>query len=226
MPEINPFGPTPECLTVEQLAGAQSNQAAMRHLAECSYCRNELALLESFTTAEPSMMEAPAVEWIATEVRRRVVEQTREKSVWERLTRWLPSGGPRWVPAGAFAAIVLLIGSGVYLLRQERPESSETVWRSASVAVIRPVGDLTAAPADFAWQGVSGARSYRVRLLEVDRTEVWSADTEARQIAIPPGIAVQLQPGRTFLWQVVAQGPAGPIAESNLQSFHISIITR
>jgi hypothetical protein len=226
MAEEYSFGPTPECLTVEQLAVAKSDRTAMRHLESCSYCRNELALLESFTSAEPSTMEAPAVRWIATEVRRRVVEQTREQSLWERLTGWLPTGGPRWVPAGAFAAIVLLIGSGVYLMRQDRPESGETVWRSASVAVIRPVGDLTAAPADFAWQGVSGARSYRVRLLEVDRTEVWSADTEATQIAIPPGIAVQLQPGRTLLWQVVAQGPAGPIAESNLQSFHISIIIR
>jgi hypothetical protein len=226
MSERYPFEPTPECLTIEQLASAATDGAAARHLESCAYCRNELALLESFTSAEPSMIEAPAVEWIATEVRRRVVEQTREKSVWERLTGWIPAGAPRWVPAGAFAAIVLLIGSGVYLMRQGHPEIGETVWRSASVAVIRPAGDLTAAPSEFAWQAVAGARRYRVRLLEVDRTEVWSAETEATQLAVPPGIASQLQPGRSFLWQVVAEGPAGPIAESNLQTFHISINSR
>jgi len=226
MSEQHSFGATPECLTVEQLAGVESDPAARRHLEGCAYCRNELALLESFMAAEPSAIEAPAVRWIASETRRRVVERTREKSLWERLTGWVPRGGPRWIPAGAFAAIVLLVGSGVYFMRQDRPESGETVWRSASVAVIRPVGELSGAPTDFAWQAVSGARSYHVRLLEIDRTEVWSADTEATQIVIPPGIASQLQPGRTLLWQVTAQGTAGVVAESNLQTFHISIITR
>ena len=226
MSDLNPFGATPECLSVEQLAAAECDAAAMRHLEGCAYCRNELALLQSFTSAEPSAIEAPAVRWIATETRRRGVEQTREKSIWERLTGWMPRGGARWAPAGAFAAIVLLIGSGVYLLRPDRPESGDTVWRSASVAVIRPAGEQKAAPTEIAWRPVAGAQRYHVRLLEVDRTEVWSADTESTQIAIPPGIASQLQPGRTLLWQVTAKGPSGAIAESNLQTFHISIITR
>jgi len=229
MSEIGPFAPTPECLSIEALASAQPDPAARRHLESCAYCRNEVALLHSFTSAEPSTAEAPDVDWIATEVRRRVTGQTatrESKTLWTRLTGWIPSGGNRWVPAGAFAAIVLLIGSGVYLMRQDRPNIGETVWRSATVRLVRPVGEVTAAPAQLAWEAVPNATGYHVRLLEVDRTEVWAADTRSPEVAIPAAIAAQLQPGRTFLWQVAANGPAGPLAESNLQTFHISLITR
>jgi hypothetical protein len=234
MSEREPFGPTPECLTIEALSSAELDGAARRHVESCAHCRNELALLRTFMDAEPNLEEKASVDWIAAEARRRIVAQTasrgREKSLWERLTAWIPSGTPGWVPAGAMACLVLLLGSGVYLLRHDRaigaPQAGEDLWRSATVSVIRPIGDVVAAPADLAWQAVPKASKYHVRLLEVDRREIWSADTPGTQIAIPPEIAAQLQPGRTLLWQVVANGAAGPLAESNLQTFHISINSR
>jgi hypothetical protein len=78
-----------------------------------------------------------------------------------------------------------------------------------------------AAPPELAWRAVDGASMYHVRLLEVDGTEIWSADTPTTQIAIPPQLRAQLQPGRSFRWQVAASNAAGRIAESSLQSFHI-----
>jgi hypothetical protein len=241
MPDANQLlhktlGPTPECLPLETLAEGDRDPRARAHLAACVFCRNELALFRSFDSASPAdRLEAAAMSSIAASARACVVRETSSrrdrKSIWEALTAWIPAGMPRWIPATAAACLALLIGSGIYFSSADRPSglpqnSGEGVWRSATVRVLRPLGEVPTRPKDLAWQSVAGAERYRVRLLEVDRTEVWSAETASTAISIPRAVLEQLKPGRSFLWDVKAIGPAGPLTESALHSFHSSVNTR
>ena len=45
--------------------------------------------------------------------------------------------------------------------------------RSGNFAVLSPVGDVQERPAEIRWERVQSVASYQVRLLEVDRSEVW-----------------------------------------------------
>jgi hypothetical protein len=239
------FGPTPQCLAIEALASLASSTPVdpetRRHLEQCAHCRNELAMLHEFHSAEASPAEAEDVDWIVAGLRQRSAGQTSParrlpakpplKSLWDTLAGWIPGGFPRWVPAAAAACLVVVSAVGLYLGRRDTgaaptPGRGDYVWRSATLQVIGPGGDLPAPPAEFAWDEVPGAQSYLVRLLEVDRTEIWSARTAGTRIPVPAPIAAQLTAGRTFLWQVAASDSGGPIAESILQRFHISGNTR
>jgi hypothetical protein len=211
------FEKTPQCLPLEVLAFGGSD--ARRHLESCAWCRNELAMFQMFETAEPTAIEAPSVEWIADRLRTpRPSASAPRRRAWD----WMP----RWLPVAAAACLVIAVGSGIYWQTRPRPSlatpsNGADVWRSAAVRLTSPLGDVTTPPRELAWSQVDGATVYHVRLLEVDRHELWSADTPDTHIALPAAIAGQLQPGRSFEWDVAARNPAGAVAESNLQKFHI-----
>ena len=63
---------------------------------------------------------------------------------------------------------------------------------------------------------------YRVRLMEVDRQELWSTSTSALGVDLPAPVRASIAPGRTLLWDVTAYDAAGAaIAESGTQSFRV-----
>lgn len=238
MPKFDPqsdertiFGRTPECPSVDELAVLASAQEALEsdaHLRQCAHCRNEVALLRTFESSAATAEESAAVAWISAELGRREApwRPRSSRSFWEVLTSWIPAPAPRWLPAAAMACLLVIIGSGLYFSNR-RPAgvpddvSQGSTWRSTQVAIVSPAGDLAVAPAELKWRAVDGASQYHVRLLEMDGAEVWSADTAAAAIAIPPQVRAQLQPGRSFRWQVIARNAEGRIAESSLHSFHI-----
>jgi hypothetical protein len=146
--------------------------------------------------------------------------------------RWSLRG---WMGASALrpaltAAVVLLgVLSGYYLTRPAAPgfptnigTGSDTT-RSMAVALRAPVGDVTVVPERLQWEPVDGASRYRVRLAEVDRHEIWSAETSDTSIAIPDSVRAQVVPGKTLVWQVTAYNAAGaPIADSDPQRFRLA----
>jgi hypothetical protein len=90
------------------------------------------------------------------------------------------------------------------------------------VTAIAPLGDLDRAPAQLRWEAVPGAASYRVRVLEVDGTEVWSSNVPAATADIPTDLAAKMIPGRAFQWEAEARDASGKrIASTGLQNFHI-----
>lgn len=233
------LGRTPDCIPLEILPNVESSNdfASYRpHLERCAYCKHELALFRSFEDSIATRAEAPEITWIVSELRRRpiapAVQPTpKGHSWWPRLMGSIPAPFPKWLPAAGAAAVVLAIASGIFLSRQDHripsaPESGEYVWRSDAIQLAAPAGDLSAAPRTFEWRAIGGVRSYRFRLLEVDRTELWAGETTASHIDLPPRIAGRLTPGRTFLWQVSATTANGATVQSNLQPFHISRNTR
>jgi hypothetical protein len=228
------LGKTAECLSVEALA-AMDDQARA-HVERCAYCRNELAMLVEFQDATPLPGEAAAVAWIQGELERRSVTTpaaSRSESFWTRVSSWIsrafPSRGWQMIPV---AAGLLFVVAGAMYLRQgdetlKAPISGEPVWRSQGLAGIAPLGDVAEAPSELQWSAVPGATEYLVRVMEVDRTEIWRSDASSTRIALPAEVRGQMTPGRSFLWTITARNRTGStIAETTLQTFHILATAR
>lgn len=138
----------------------------------------------------------------------------------------------RTVPVSAAAAIALLViaGASSYLLLTRRaPDLSGPMTtggeftRSLSVRPRAPTGEQKDVPRRFEWFAVDGAVRYQVRLMAVDREELWSASTSELGVDLPPPVRDSIAAGRTLLWSVTAYSAAGaPVAESGLQSFRVT----
>jgi anti-sigma factor RsiW len=196
------LAPGPDCLPLEELGryvdgtlSAQQHNAAARHIERCLTCQAELALMQSMTS---------------------VRERDGSKKI-------------RVLPLAVAAAVVAVVaaGSSYVLLRKppELPPSVTTepdVTRSLTLGVRSPVGDQREAPRRLEWVASDRAVRYRVRLLEVDRRELWSTTTTAPAAEVPSTVQSSLTPGRTFLWDVTAYDAADRVvSESGLQSFKV-----
>lgn len=228
----NALRPSDSCPDAEALAAAAQNPEIQRHLEGCARCRTELALLHEFESAQAQASEAASVDWIEGELKRRSAEilaapvpplpqPPARKSLF----------AARWRVLALAASAICLVGAGVYWRGATEPAlappSSTPVWRSGSLTLIAPVGDVASAPREFRWESVSGAASYRVHLFEVDGREIWTADSAAPSIVPPPAVLDQLAPARAFAWRVEARNAAGQvIAGAPLQNFHIPITAR
>ena len=183
------LAPGAECLSIEQLGryadgtlGAEERTAAAMHIRRCLSCQAELALLEAVTSSGVRPEEAEIVRDGAARLEQRMAETPAADRV-------APSSSRRWLGFGSFpvaaVAAVLLIGmatgSVYFLLIRQAPElpggviTGDEVTRSLAVTVRGPVGDQVESPPRFEWLAVDRAVRYRVRLMEVDRQEVWSA---------------------------------------------------
>ena len=226
---------TPQCPPLDALLSSSPSAACLSHLAACPHCRAELALFQQFEAAEAMPAETADLAWVESELARRSpAAAPPAESFADRLRNWfgtllLPSARPRL--ALAACALLVLVTVGVAL----RPGTAvptglsqePNVWRSGRFAVTSPIGDLENAPTQLRWEAVAGAATYHVRLLEVDGTEIWSADAAAPGLEIPAALAPTLAPGRAFQWDVAARDSAGRnLASTNLQSFHILVTPR
>jgi hypothetical protein len=222
------LGPTPECPPLDVLASPHSVEMK-RHAEECPSCRAELALLHQFESSEARPDEAADLAWIASDLARRSPVAARSPEFFGRLRAWFEF---LFTPAGrgrlslAVASLLLLVTAGLVMrpgggVRQGLTEEP-TVWRSGQFAATSPVGDLDQPPSQLRWEAVPGAASYHVRLLEVDGTEIWSADSTSTSVGFPNNIAAKLTRGRAFQWDATSRDNAGrQLATTNLQTFHI-----
>jgi hypothetical protein len=214
-----------ECPPLESLTAATIDTAVQQHLESCAHCRAELALFQQFEGAEPRAAESADLAWVEAELSRRIAIP--KPTFAERFRGWFDL--PRLTLVAA--ALLVLIAVGLYLptrnggrstVQQELP-----VWRSGQIAAVAPIGDLEHAPSQLRWELVTGAASYHVRLLEVDGTEIWSADSNATTVEIPGAIEAKMTAARAFQWEAAARDATGrQIATTNLQSFHIVATSR
>ena len=126
------------------------------------------------------------------------------------------------------AGVVILISAEFYAKRPAEPplvwhETDRDVPRAASVVALGPAGDIERPPKFIAWHGYSNAAFYRVRLMEVDRTELWRADTPGLAAPIPKEVQAKMIAGKTLLWDVTARNASGAeIASSGVQRFRVA----
>jgi len=235
------FGAGPVCPPIEQLSAfvdgsldAAGTAWAHDHVNHCAYCRNELALLNEFRSAQPRADEVASIEWMASALDRRMAqtfEQSEARKAPRRssvkLTGFLSIFSWRGF-AFAAASLMVAVFVGNYYWQQTEPghpvvTPESEVWRSQQRIVLTPVGDIEKAPSELKWQPVAGAIRYQVRVLEVDRTEIWRAESSVPELALPAELRTRMVPGRAFLWEVSAFDRAGrKLAGSNLHQFYIS----
>jgi hypothetical protein len=222
----NELGPTPSCLPFERFGEALTPDE-QQHVAACTRCETELALFREFEDPSPAPDEGAAVQWIAAELRRR--NSLRSELQTERnWLSWLTLLRPQTLAA---AATVLIAVIGIAFVASNRepslgdvPNTEPDVYRSNAVQVTAPMGDLPAAPTVLHWVAVPGADSYHVRVLEVDRTVLWEADTRQASITMPAQTIARFVPGKTVLWEVSARKADGtPFAQSGTQRFRVTV---
>lgn len=200
------LGPGKECPPLEQLLTVTAASDLARHLETCAYCRTELALLQRFSSDELDEAEREPVRIVTERLRspgRPAEAHTREP--WWRTFWRMPWVAPAVLAA---AATALLLTFGISW-RHGAPEllapgAGQEILRSGAIALAAPVGDLKELPAEFRWEAVPGAVKYHVRLMEVDRTEVWSADSADNRMPVPGEARSLIVPHKTLLWDVTA----------------------
>jgi hypothetical protein len=229
--------PTPNCLSPEQLEGmADSAEQSHPHLKQCPRCQTELALLRSFQSDAPLPGEGAAVAWISSQTERRLqlaqngIAQGRAKreprpSIWDYLLGRGKAG--LLIPAGA--VLVAIIAGLIVLRPAKEPDlraglgNQAPVFRSQQVEIIGPSGELQKPPTILQWQAYPGADAYKVTVLEIDHSPLWTANSKQTQINIPESLRAMMRPNKPILWQVTAVDPQGnPVATSQFYRFSVT----
>ena len=224
------LGPTPDCMPIDELqhrlegrAGERERELASSHTAGCPHCRTELALIERFEAAPVFDEERAEVEWIVAGLRKNVLYLATEvqgQRWWKRLLRPVVLA-----PASlAIAAAVMAIGIALQQPAGVRPGAAagRTAMRSHAIELVAPIGDQLRPPAMLQWNAVPGASRYRVRVLEVDRTELWNATVSETRVALPEAVSKQALPLKMLLWQVTAiNGSGNVLANSRAGAFRV-----
>jgi hypothetical protein len=219
------LGPAADCPPLEQLVraleaseGEPWRKAAEDHAANCAHCRDELALMHEFVDASPLPDETRNVNWIAHRLEKQRVFRPSQK----------PFSFLFGMRAWATAACLLMVAAGAFYLPRGPGDPSSTgtgegVMRSQTLELVGPVGDILQKPAGFHWRAVPGGVRYQVRLMEVDRREVWRAEATDDFVSMPAPVLSLMAPGRTLLWEVSAWDKNGKaLGTSATQSFRVS----
>jgi len=228
--------PTGDCLSLEDLDRYRLEElppermdAARAHLAACPRCDAELALLTRFQEASPSPAEAGDAAWVAARLKSRQSQifhpESQVRSSW-----WTSLAAAFQMRGGAVALASLFVVAGLTWLYQ-RPAapdldpgsvSGPAVYRSDAIELLAPLGDSVSAPPQFRWTPHKGATSYEIRVLAVDKTELWKGSTTAPSMAVPDDARRAMSPSRTLFWEVRAHDASGAlVAQSSLREFKV-----
>jgi hypothetical protein len=203
---------------LERLLEDGAPTALKGHVDGCSRCQTELQMLRSFTSNEVAEHEKTAVDAIAARLKARssTIPARRSASVESRQSWWKRIFEVRWLsPAAAALAVALVVVSVTIELRRGRQPSLDAgtggaeVLRSSAIAILSPIGDLREKPSEIRWEAAPNATRYRVRIMEVDRTELWSTDAMSTRIDLPPNVETLIVPSKTLLIQVAAFDASG-----------------
>lgn len=233
------LSPSQSCATLVELDGLDDGsltESASRrvrsHVATCARCQTELALLHEFERASPRRGEEAAARWITGQLEQKFAAtlpnpRSEQREV-ERPRRSFWSGW-RPIQAGGFAiAAALLVAAVGIALRDSRPPEISTavserqVFRSGEISVVAPSQNPTQAPSELRWAPWAAADSYSVRVMEVDRKELWSAETRQTSVALPAAVRAQIVPRKPLLWEVIARDADGrTLASSGIHTFMV-----
>ncbi len=221
---------TKECLPLEVLEQMMDNTSrdakAAAHLAGCAHCQTELAMLKSFEQSTPTAEEGAAVAWIAAQLERQQNAPAAQQKVapvpfWRMMFRV-----PYMAGAAALAA-VLIFGISLYHGNSDGPGKinpglGNGQFRSGAIHLVSPITDQNSVPAEFHWDAVQGASSYRVELKDVAGITLATAKSAQNVLPVTPEMKANMLPGKPLKWTVTAMNADGKeIANSSTEQFKI-----
>jgi len=163
--------------------------------------------------------ERHQVEWIS---RRLINPAATSRGTLLGFLRGLIPGRTAMAFAGAAAVMILVAGVAIDLPESDPAPvawSGQSVQRAASITLVSPRGDLAEIPARFEWGPVTGAHSYRVRLLEVDGQVMWTSISTGSACPLPSSLRGQLPRGKRVIWEVQALDGGGNVLATGRQDF-------
>jgi len=214
---------------LERLLTEGAPGSLKQHVDGCAHCQTELQMLRSFTSDEVAEHERAAVDSIASRLRAGSTAIPAVRTVEVRHSWWKRILAVRWLtPATAALALAMVVAGVAIELRRGRQPSLDTaiggseVLRSSAIAVLSPIGDVREKPAEIRWEAAPNATRYRVRIMEVNRTEVWGQETTAPRVDLPASVRYLIVPAKTLLIQITAFGAnGGKVAESEMVRFRL-----
>jgi hypothetical protein len=217
---------TPDCPSIEVLekVEAGSADANAQHVAGCAHCQTELAMLRSFEEALPLEGEGASVAWITAQLQRNQQKQAapvRSVLAWRNLFR---------IPyMAAAAALIIAMTLGISLYNGSGKPGINThigngEFRSGSVRLSGPIGNISGMPQQFQWEAFAGAVNYKVEVMEVDGHVDWSGTTAQTSITLAPEVAtIAAKPGKPLQWKVTALDATDKsIGESSTERFQVA----
>jgi hypothetical protein len=216
------LGPEKDCPAIEDLeqvmTGAiDSSTAVARHVHSCSYCQTELRMLQAFSAGGDGQT-SDEVNQVISRLRANPGKVFPKREAAEASVPWWKAAfSVRGIAqASLAAAVVLLVAAAVLRVHtvkspsmQALNQTSQEIFRSGSFDLVEPVGDLQEPPKEIRWEKVENAANYRVRLLEVDKSEIWKAETAENHIDLPPPVRVRIVPAKTLFCEVEAVNSSG-----------------
>jgi hypothetical protein len=225
-----------DCLTLQELEQlAEDSSLENSHLVECPRCQTELSLLRSFESNEPLPDEGAAVAWISKRLDQRLDEIKRgtplsahrapEREGW--FSRIFQGSGIRWMVPVSVALVVAVLGI-VLMHRSQEPQlradagNGPAIYRSQEIQVIGPTGEVAEAPKTLQWKPLPAPSRYKISIMEVDETPLWTGETNDSTFTIPVSTRVKILPGKPVLWRVTALDDQGRVqATSQVQRFYV-----
>jgi hypothetical protein len=215
--------PTPDCISLDRL-GPELTAAERIHVDTCARCQAEVALWQAFNEPSRDEAETEAVDWIVARLRRSRVASG--GSTAPPLAQRFRQTPVRHL-LGVAAAIMVAATLGYVVWDREPavpPPTGEQVYRTASIDIVSPSGDVAGPPRELVWGAFPAAARYDVRVLEVDGTVVWRAISLSPRVDLPGDVIARSVPGKTLIWEVVALDESGrAVAESGPQRFRVAI---
>ena len=221
---------TKDCLPLEVLEQMTDNTSrdakAAAHLAGCAHCQTELAMLKSFEQSTPTAEEGAAVAWIAAQLERQQNAPAAQQKV-TRVPFWRMMFRVPYMAGAAALAAVLIFGISLYHGNSDgpgriNPGLGDGQFRSGSIHLVSPITDQNSVPAEFRWDAVQGASSYRVELKDVAGITLASAKSTQNVLPVTPEMRANMVPDKPLKWTVTAMDAAGKeIANSSTEQFKI-----
>jgi hypothetical protein len=221
---------TKDCLPLEVLERMADNASrdakAAAHLAGCAHCQTELAMLKNFEQSTPSADEGAAVAWIAAQLERRQSAPVAQQKI-VRVPFWRTMFRVPYMAGAAALAAVLIFGISLYHGNSDGPGKinpglGSGSFRSGSIHLVSPIADQNSAPAEFRWDAVQGASSYKVELQDVAGITLATANSAQNVLSITPEMKAVMVPGKPLKWKVTAIDATGKeIANSSTEQFEV-----
>jgi hypothetical protein len=177
------------------------------HAARCPACASEREMARLFAEA-PEGVKDEDVDYIVAKLEAMNLPR-------QPIPLAFPS---RRRPALAWAArlaalLVLALAVGLFFRTGQAPPLPDPgageVYRGGHLRPIGPSGEISEMPREFRWEGVEGARSYRVTLRAVDDTVLWQETVTVPSARLPEGVAGGLHPAVLYRWNVEALDERG-----------------